>query len=285
MMIKLLVFVDGSSYSKSVCEHAAWVAKRTHASINIVHVLGRRSDAGNNVDLSGSIGLGARTSLLEELADLDGQMAKLSHQRGRAILEDAKALLQSAGIADVSTQLRNESIVEAEQSLEEHADLLVMGKRGEDFETDEQHLGSSLERVIRASHKPVLVASRGFKQIQKVLIAFDGGPSAQKAVRYLASNPAFSDLQCELLYVTSPTETAKARLDEAAMLLRDSGYSITTTIEKGQADAVMTDKIKQGEVDLLLMGAYGHSRIRNLVIGSTTTSMILTSKIPVLLFR
>lgn len=284
-MIKLLVFVDGSGYSKSVCEHAAWVAKRTEGSVNIVHVLGRRSDAGKNTDLSGSIGLGARTALLEELASLDGQLARLSHQRGRAILEDAKAILQSAGVDEVSTQLRNESMVEAEQSLEEHADLLVIGKRGEDFETDEQHLGSSLERVIRASRKPVLVAPRAFKQIQKVLIAFDGGPSAQKAVRYLAANPAFSDLQCQLLYVTSPTQTAKTRLNEAAAQLRDSGYSIETTIEKGQADAVMTDKIQHGEADLLLMGAYGHSRIRNLVIGSTTTSMILASKIPVLLFR
>jgi len=38
-------------------------------------------------------------------------------------------------------------------------------------------------------------------------------------------------------------------------------------------------------IDLLLMGAYGHSRIRNLIIGSTTTSMIRSCKIPVLLFR
>jgi nucleotide-binding universal stress UspA family protein len=284
-MIKLLAFVDGSSYSKSVCEHAAWVAKRTEASVNIVHVLGRASDSGRHVDLSGSIGLGARTALLEELATLDGQLAKLSHQRGRAILEDAKAILNSAGIDQVTTQLRNEGIVEAEQSLEEQTDLLVIGKRGEGFETDELHLGSSIERVIRASHKPVLVAPRQFKQIEKVLIAFDGGPSAQKAVRYLASNPAFSNLKCQLLYATSPTETARARLEEAATQLRDSGYVIETAIEAGQADKVITEKIKNESIDLLLMGAYGHSRMRSLIIGSTTTSMILASKIPVLLFR
>ena len=284
-MIKLIAFVDGSSYSKSVCEHAAWVANRTKASVNIVHVLGRRADAGDNVDLSGSIGLGARTALLKELAEVEGKLAKLSHQRGRAILEDAKAILIASGISNITTQLRNEGIVEAEQSLEEHTDLIVIGKRGEGYETDEKHLGSSLERVVRASHKPVLVAPRTFKPIKKVLIAYDGGPSAQKAVRYLASNPAFSDLYCQLISATSPTETAKKRLDEAATQLRNSGYTIETTIEAGQADTVLTERIKTDGIDMLLMGAYGHSRIRSLIIGSTTTSMVLASKVPVLLFR
>jgi nucleotide-binding universal stress UspA family protein len=37
--------------------------------------------------------------------------------------------------------------------------------------------------------------------------------------------------------------------------------------------------------DLLVMGAYGHSRIRSLVIGSTTTAMIQAAGIPVLLYR
>jgi nucleotide-binding universal stress UspA family protein len=39
------------------------------------------------------------------------------------------------------------------------------------------------------------------------------------------------------------------------------------------------------EISLLLMGAYGHSRIRHLVIGSTTAQMLRSSDIPVLLFR
>ena len=284
-MIKLIAFVDGSSYSKSVCEHAAWVAGRTEASVNIVHVLGRPSDSSKNVDLSGSIGLGARTALLEELSTLDGQMAKLSHQRGRAILEDAKAILQSAGIKDVSTQLRNEGIVEAEQSLNEQTDLIVIGKRGEGYETDEHHLGSSLERVVRASHKPVMVASRAFKPIQKVLIAYDGGPSSQKAVNYLAANQAFNDLQCQLLCVSSASDAISSRLETAAAQLRDSGYSVETVLEQGQAEAIIINRLQAGSFDLLVMGAYGHSRIRSLIIGSTTTSMILASKIPVLLFR
>lgn len=284
-MIKLVAFVDGSAYSKSVCELAAWIANRTNGHVDIVHVLGANPNVGKATDLSGSIGLGARTALLSELAELDGQMAKLSHHRGRAILEDAKNILIKEGVEEVATFLRNEGIVEAAQNFETDADLIVIGKRGEGSESNDAHLGSSLERVVRASHRPVMVASRAFKPIQKVLIAFDGGPSALKAVNYLAQNPAFSDLRCHLLYVTSSTATARSRLEEAAGALRASGYTIETSLEPGQAEVVITEKIKSMEIDLLLMGAYGHSRIRSMIIGSTTTSMLSACKIPVLLFR
>src|SRR5690554_668483 len=191
-MIKLVAFVDGSEYSKSVCLLAAWVAQRTHGKVDIVHVLEQSANSGKPVDLSGNIGLGARTTLLAELAELDSQLAKLSRQRGRAILEDARNILSAEGIENVATFLRHDGIVEVVHNFEADADLIVIGKRGEGSAANDQHLGSSLERVVRASRKPVLVASRALKPIQRVLIAFDGGPSALKAVRYLTQNPSFS---------------------------------------------------------------------------------------------
>lgn len=42
---------------------------------------------------------------------------------------------------------------------------------------------------------------------------------------------------------------------------------------------------RQGQGDLLVMGAYGQSRISELFVGSTTTAMVRTGKVPVLLFR
>jgi len=47
----------------------------------------------------------------------------------------------------------------------------------------------------------------------------------------------------------------------------------------------MEEYIDQHNIDFLIMGAYGHSRIRNLVIGSTTAQILRGSHIPVLLFR
>jgi len=284
-MIKLIAFLDGSKYSKSVCEYAAWIAVKMAGAVDLIHVLGRRDESSAPVDLSGSIGLGARTALLEELAELDGQMARLTHKRGRAILDDARDILLGSGVSQVNTMLRNDGIVETVQDFEKDADLIVIGKRGEGTESDEMHLGSNFERVVRASHKPIMVASMNFRPVKRALIAFDGGASAMKAVNYLAGNQAFNDIECHLLSVTDPSAKAKQQLESAVVLLRDSGYTVGTTIQAGQPEMVICDKIKIDNFDLLLMGAYGHSHIRNLIIGSTTTAMIRSCKIPVLLFR
>lgn len=281
---KLIAVIDGSSYSESVCEHAAWVANRAGSDIDVVHVLGRRIlSEGSN--LSGSIGLGARTSLLNELAELDEQKAKLAHQRGRAILEDAQALLESRGVKEVHTKLRNGEIVESVQVLESEADLLVLGKRGEGANFDKGHLGSNLERVIRSTNKPVLVASRGFSPISRILIAFDGGKSALKAIEFFAQRAHYNDLACHVLMVGNDTADNRRQVEGAVAVLSNGGFTATGDIVQGQPETVITEQVETHNYNLVLMGAYGHSRIRNLIIGSTTTEMIRSCKVPVLLFR
>ncbi|MCH9672160.1 MAG: universal stress protein [Gammaproteobacteria bacterium] len=283
-MTKLIALVDGSIYSQSVCDHAAWIARATRSSVDVVHILGRRDVSSQPTNLSGSIGLGARTALLEELAELDGQRAKLAQKRGRAILEDAKARISDAGVEDVSSKLRHGEIVETIQELENDADLVVIGKRGEAADFDKLHLGSNLERVVRSSRKPVLVASRAFAPVSKCLIAFDGGTSAMKAIEQVARS-ALTDIECELLTVGTQPAGSMQRLEEAVTMLRDAGYRVETRIQDGQAETVIAQKVETEGFDLLVMGAYGHSRIRQFIIGSTTTEMIRSCKIPVLLFH
>ena len=146
-MTKLIAMVDGSIYSESICDHTAWIAKRAAAEVDIVHVIGRRDASSSSSNLSGSIGLGARTALLAELADLDAQKAKFAQKRGRAILVDAEDRISSAGIPHVRTKLRNGEIVETVQELESGADLIIMGKRGRHVLTngsDENALSSGV---------------------------------------------------------------------------------------------------------------------------------------------
>lgn len=283
-MTNLMALIDGSSYSQSVCDHAAWFAKRSAGAVEIIHVLGR-SEVSQPENLSGSIGLGARTALLEELVELDAQRARHSQKRGRAILEDAAAILTASGVDNVTTKLRHGEIVEAIEDLEADADIIVIGKRGAAADFNKLHLGSNLERVVRTSHRPVLVASRAFQPIQRFLIAFDGGPSVQKAIEEIENNEAFKGLECELLYVGAETSDSAAKMEASAERLRGAGYSVKTKIETGQAESIIAREVETDHYDLLVMGAFGHSRIRNLIIGSTTTEMMRSCKIPVLLFR
>ena len=284
-MTRVIALIDGSTYSRSVCDHAAWIAARTGAGIDLLHVLGRRGAGSAPVDLSGSLDANGREGLLAELASLDEQQARLALKRGRLILDDARARLAEDGIADVGTRLRHGDLIEAVQEFETGADMIVVGKRGEAADFARLHLGSNLERVARASHKPVFVASRAFVPIERFLIAFDGGASAIKAVDHVAASPLFAGLACRLLMVGPDSDTPRARLEDAARRLREAGLTVDAAILPGQPDAVIAREVETGAIGLVVMGAYGHSRIRSLIIGSTTTEMVRSCKIPVILYR
>src|SRR3989338_283874 len=281
---KIVALVDGSIYSASVCDHAAWIASRTGAPVELIHVLGRR-EASDTHDHSGAIALGARTALMEQLAELDAQRAKLISHRGRAILDDAQALLEKAGVTEVTTRLRQGDIVEALTAVEADARVILIGKRGEAADFAKGHLGSNLERIIRASHKPVFVASRAFKPISKVLVAYDGGASAMKAVDHIDRSPPFPGLTLHLVPVGAATPEVTRILIDARAILKAAGIEAETSVLPGQPEAALAKLVEDAQFDLLVMGAYGHSRIRSLIIGSTTTAMIRSCKVPVVLVR
>lgn len=284
MTDKIIALVDGSIYSASVCEHAAWIAQRTGAPVELLHVLGRREGAETS-DLSGSIRLGARTALLEELAALDEQRAKLVAHRGRAILEDARAIVEQAGVNEVTTRLRHGDIVETVAEVEHEARVILIGKRGEAADFAKGHLGSNLERIVRASHKPVFVAARAFKPIEKVLVAYDGGTSAMKAVDHIARSPLFAGLKVHVVTVGAATPEIKKGLRDARALLVAAGIAVETGIVTGQPETALGKLVDEAAFDMVVMGAYGHSRIRSLIIGSTTTEMVRSCKVPVVLMR
>lgn len=283
-MAKILALIDGSIYAQSVCDLAAWAANRTSASVEVLHVLGRRDTASAPVDLSGSLDADERDELLSDLAALDEQRAKLGLRRGRLLLDEAKARLQAADVATVSTKLRHGDLVETVSEFETGADLVVIGKRGEAADFAKGHLGSNLERIVRSSRKPILVAARAFRPIKRFLIAYDGGASANKALEHVVRDPLLRGLECEIVMAGSESEL-RSRLDTAATRLRDAGLDVSAILAPGHAEDVIGSRIELGGVDLLLMGAYGHGRIRSLVVGSTTTAMVRRCKIPVLMFR
>ncbi|MEO0972241.1 MAG: universal stress protein, partial [Pseudomonadota bacterium] len=190
-MSTLLALVDGSTYSHSVCEHAVWIAQRTGYAVDLLHVLARRQADGSRGNLSGNISLGAKSSLLNELIELDGEMAKLQQKRGRAILDDARQILSDAGVDEITTRLRFGDLVETVGNDEANADMVLIGKRGEDADFASTHLGSNLERIVRTCHKPVLVAARAFHPVTRAVVAFDGGESVMKAIAYLEHSPIF----------------------------------------------------------------------------------------------
>jgi nucleotide-binding universal stress UspA family protein len=282
-MAKILACVDGSAYAESVVDHAAWAATRLKAPVELLQVLGRR-EAGTS-DFSGRIVAGARRKLLEQLATLDAERAKVAHQAAWLALEEDKARLEKAGVAEVLVSLRHGDLVPTLDEREEDAALVVVGKRGEAADFATLHLGSNLERMVRATRRPMLITSRAFRPIERFVVAFDGGPSAVKAVEAIARSPLYAGLDALLLLAGEPGERTRKALDAARERLQTAGLTVEARVAPGRPEAVIAETVEQEGHGLLVMGAYGHSQLRTLVIGSTTADLIRACKVPVAVYR
>ena len=284
MTTKILALVDGSTYATSVCHAAAWIAGRLGGGVDLLHILPDAHAKGTG-DLSGALTLGARSALMEELVTLDAQRAKLVAKQGHAILDDAAALLAGDGVTPVEQKLRHGDLIETLTALMPEVRALVIGKRGEGSAGAFDHLGSNLERIIRSATVPVFVAAREFRPIEKVLIAYDGSASAGRAVERVAQSPVFEGLTAALVYAGADTPAVRSQMNAAQSRLAAGGIQASIAVEPGEPETALERKIAAEGFDLLVMGAYGHSRLRNLIIGSTTTAMIRACKVPVLLYR
>jgi nucleotide-binding universal stress UspA family protein len=99
------------------------------------------------------------------------------------------------------------------------------------------------------------------------------------------TNPLLKGLECHLLRAGRIDDRAGHDLDETERRLRDAGFSVKSDATPGPAEEVIAAAVKAEQIDLLVMGAYGHSPIRQFILGSTTTTMVRTCQIPVLMFR
>jgi len=95
----------------------------------------------------------------------------------------------------------------------------------------------------------------------------------------------FKGLEIKLLMVGEDDDAHRAQLEEPVQLLRNAGLSVTAELVAGQPVDVISARAGSDDFDLLVMGAYGGGRLRSMFIGSTTTEMLISCRVPVLLFR
>lgn len=283
-MKHILACIDASSYANSVCDYAAWASQRLQLPVELLHVVQRADAVSARSDLSGAIGLGVKTNLMEELVELEASATRLEVERGRALLAAGEKRLREGGAFDVRTLHRHGGVVETILEREEGAQVVIVGKRGADHEFAAEHIGSKIERVVRASARPVFVASRQYREPRNVVLAYDASPAAERALARLVALPTYAGLPVHLVMADTDNAAHRRALDEAAGRLSE-GREVRTTLEKGKPEAVIAGIVEQTPDAVLVMGAYGHSPIRTLIVGSTTTAMIRTVRVPVLLVR
>ena len=286
-MTKIIACIDGSITSPSVCKASAWVSSKLQAPLDLLHVLDKTEypKPENSKNLSGNIGLGSREHLLEELVELDEKRGRLALEHGKNILQDARALAQQNGAVEVTTHQRHGGLMETLSDLQDDTRVLVLGRQGQAHENETHSLGSHLENVIRALNKPILITVPEFNAPQRFMIAYDGSETATKALEKVAESDLLKGMPAHIVMVAEDDNNHQAQLNSAVQRLTGAGFDVTAALIQGAVEPALHKYQRDNDIDLLVMGAYGHSRIRQFLVGSNTAKMVRMSDIPILLLR
>lgn len=284
MTKRIMACIDASPYAEAICDYAVWAAKKLQAAMSVIHVLDKAQHT-HTPDLSGSIGLGSQELLLQQLAELDEKHGKLAMERGRHILDGATERAQQAGVVDVDQRLRHGQLVETLVAMQEESRLVVMGKRGFSSAEEHGHIGLHVERVIRSLSTPILLTQQEYIEPKRIMLAFDGSATAEKCLTILANSPFAQGLPVHIVMAGDKNDANRHLLAAATLQLQQADFDTQSVIVDGDPEEVLNEYQLQHNIDMMVMGAYGHSRIRQFIVGSTTTSMICNAKCSLLILR
>ena len=142
-----------------------------------------------------------------------------------------------------------------------------------------------VEDVLFGSGRPVLVVPAEWTRgpiFDRIVVAWDGGQQAARAI-----GDAMPLLQrakeVEIVCVSSDADKSAAGADLAQYLARQCSALKLTELPTVFADAGMTLRNHLATVtpDLMVMGAFAHSRFREFVLGGVTSTMLSEAKVPV----
>lgn len=271
----VIACVDGSPSTRPVCEYAAWAAALLDAPLSLLHVL--EKDAHPAVsDLSGSIGINSQAHLTEELVKVEGERSRLLMAQGKAILAGCAALLNEVGHPDVQLLQKHGALDEILADLGD-VRLMVLSRRG-----TQNPVGSHLESIIRLQKKPALIVPEVYSPPSKVMFAYDGSEESRKNLTRLTLSPLLNGLICHIVMVKGDAQA----LQEAQNVLQAVGITTESHLLEGSSVAeALCRHAHENAINLIVMGAYGHSLLRRFFIGSNTSAMLEKTLIPLLMLR
>jgi len=165
-----------------------------------------------------------------------------------------------------------------------HTDLVIMGQAEPGDGAHEEVVG----RVVLSLGRPVFVVPYvGAPQTlgQRILVAWDGSRTAARAVGDAIGMMQGADAVSVLSLNPDESHADMAGVDIAAHLARhgitvDAQHLSAADVEVG---AMLLSRAADGGADMIVMGAYGHARWRELVLGGVTEHILAHMTVPVLL--
>lgn len=278
MIKSILIPTDGSPNSKTALEYVIYLATEFNAEITGLNVVDIRALEGPFFsDISGSLGFIPYHNYLPKYQ-------QILEERADTIIDAFKKVCEGKGLHPKTK--RHTGIVSniiADEA--KKVDLVIIAQRGEHAQWSSGLMGSTTESVVRKSPRPVLVTPQQFRPFNKALLAYDGSAGSDKAIKLACEFVFAMKISLKVIVVNNDEERGREISAEAEAFIGPYHLESEVVLLRGEAHEEIIHFAKKNAIDLIIMGAFGHSRIRELLIGGTTAYIMRTSNIPVLLSR
>jgi nucleotide-binding universal stress UspA family protein len=286
-LAKLMAVIDGGSGSEAAMTAALDLGRRFSARVELLHV---EIDAESVVPM---VGEGMSGAAVEQLVQSLRAETEQRRERAQSLYEK---LCVTAGLdvveADAVTAPKTfavsfRHVVDGEVDRVLHSgrlsDLIVMARPGE----EEGGLSATFDAALFDSGRPVLlvptkpVADLG----STIAVAWDCSREAARALG--AALPVLAAAK-KVVILTAREPGRRVEPSELAAYLAQHGIEARTwafTPGPGSLGDALIEEAGKAGADLLVMGAYGHSRLREMVLGGVTRSILAEANMPVLLMH
>ena len=281
--MKIVIGVDGSKYGRWA---AGWAARLPVSKpVRVIAVYAVDLTYLRAPFMHQYVVIGNEPFLRSEVRRLEN----LSKQ----VVRDTRALLSSL-------RLSGRAVCEkgaAATTLLRHArrgDLIAVGSRGLDA-MDRFLLGSVSTQVVLHAPCSVLVVKEPPRPVRCLVVAVDGSPASEKAVRFVLQDllPQWQLRNTEVVLVhvmpllkyPEVKEAGKRLFKRYADSLAKAGFTVTEAPRLGRpADEIIT-VARQKQADLIVMGAKGLGAVGRFILGSVSTKVVQHSPCSVLVVR
>ena len=150
-------------------------------------------------------------------------------------------------------------------------------------------VGHLAEEVVLTSGKPILVIpyiGAGKAMGKRVLVAWDASREAARAVA--DAMPMLEQADEVMVLAVNPGNGAHGAEPGADIALHLARHGIKAEAQHIEAHDisvadVLLSRVADLSVDLIVMGAYGHSRLREIILGGVTRQVFEQMTVPVLM--
>ena len=200
--------------------------------------------------------------------------------------------MEAAGAHHTDDHIAEDGVVQAiTEDMKTH-DLLVAGHESHFYYADPERRTHALADIVAEGAAATLVTESEYRPVRKVLVAYDGGTAAARALqKFTHLSPFGNDLDVEIFHVRGDGREAQLEserlLGGAAAYLKGHGFTliVKTIVEGGNPLDRILEHCGTCGADLVVSGAYSASGIKKFFFGSTVKGLIEKSSVPLFLYH